>query len=323
MAKTKYRFNPDTLVYEEYKPHFWENFIKIGGYLSTIAVLSIAVGMLLFFVFDSPREKELERELERYEMKLEVINNEMDQLNQLANNLESRDKKIYRAIFEAEPIPENIRKAGYGGVNYYSDAEKFSNPELIKETQKRLDKLTKEYKVLSQSYKEITQLASKKQEMLGAIPSIQPIKNEELNRIASGYGKRIHPIYKTKRFHEGIDFTASKGASVFATGNGKVIKTEYSRRGYGNQVIIDHGYGYKTMYAHLKDFEVEQGEKVKRGQKIGSIGNTGLSTGPHLHYEVRKKGKKINPINFFHNDLDPEEYEKVVKLANRANQSLD
>lgn len=323
MAKVKYRFNPETLSYEQYKPHFWERFFRILGFLSTSAVFSGALVMLLFYVFESPREKELKREVQQYEMKLEMINQKMDRLNRLANNLESRDEKIYRTIFEAEPIPDNIRRAGYGGVDYYENADKFSNPKLIKRTQKRLDKLTKEYQVLSKSYKEITKLASKKQELLAAVPSIQPVKNEGLTRIASGYGKRIHPIYKTTKFHDGIDFTASRGTSVFATGDGKVVKTEYSRRGYGNQITIDHGYGYKTMYAHLKDFSVKEGEEVKRGQKIGSIGNSGLSTGPHLHYEVRKSGKKINPINFFHNDLEPKEYEKVVQLANRANQSLD
>lgn len=323
MPKTKYYFDPHRLTYQPYKPNFWERLLQFSGILSLSLLLSIFIIVLLFSYYDSPKENKLERKVETYKTRFEVMNKRLDRIKKVVDNLETRDEKIYRVIFEAEPLPENVRNAGYGGIDYQKGLKGLSNSEIISKTSSKFNKLSKKLYVLSKSYDEITKLASKKKDMLASIPSIQPIPNDDLDRVASGYGQRIHPIYKTTRFHEGIDFTAPYGTPIYATGKGEVVKKEYSKKGYGNQLVINHGYDYKTEYAHLKKFKVKRGETVERGELIGTVGNSGLSTGPHLHYEVRKDNKPVNPINFFHNDLSPSDYEKMVKLANRANQSLD
>jgi len=323
MAKVKYRFNPNNLTYEKYHPHFWEKFLRIFGFLSTSILFSFIIVFILFYFFQSPKEKHLERKLEQYSMQYEMMNQQVEKLNKVVNNLERRDKNIYRVIFEAEPIPKNVRDAGFGGIERYDHLKHHNNKKVVENAANQIEVLSKELSVLNDSYNELAKLANNKKEMLNSIPAIQPVKNNDLNRIASGFGNRVHPIYKTKKFHSGLDFTASPGTKVFATGEGKVVEAEYSRRGYGNRLVIQHGYGYKTMYCHLKKFHVKEGEKIKRGELVAEVGNTGLSTGPHLHYEVIKNNKAIDPINFFHNDLTPKEYEKVLKLANQANQSLD
>ncbi len=323
MKKNKYYFDPNLLTYQPYKPNFWERLLQFSGILSLSLLLSIFIIVTLLYYYDSPKERRLKQEVQTYQTKFEMMNKRLSRLKKVVNNLETRDKKIYRVIFEAEPLPENVRDAGFGGVEYYKDLKDLSNSKIIKQTAQNFDKLEKKLFVLNQSYDEIAKLASRKKEMLASIPSIQPIPNEDLEKIASGFGHRIHPIYKTTRFHNGIDFTTPHGTPIYATGKGKVVKKQYSKTGYGNQLVISHGYGYKTEYAHLKSFKVKKGETVERGEQIATVGNSGLSTGPHLHYEVRKDGKAVNPINFFHNDLSPKEYEKIVKLANRGNQSLD
>lgn len=324
MARTpKYHFDPYTLTYRHYRPNLGEKILRIGGILSLALLMSIGIFMGMSYYVDTPEETRLKQEVEEYRRKFQAMQERLDQLNRTMSSLERRDKQIYRSIFEADPLSSAVRNAGYGGVERSADLKGFQYAELVESTRSQLNELSKELYVLTKSYEEITKLASEKQQLLKAIPSIQPIKNKELTRIASGYGKRIHPIYKTTQFHEGLDFTTDIGAPVYATGKGEVVRKDYSKRGYGNQLVIDHGYGYKTRYAHLNEFKAEEGETVKRGEMIATIGNTGLSTGPHLHYEVRKDGKPVNPISFFHNELSPKEYQKVVKLANQANQSLD
>ncbi|PSR06326.1 MAG: peptidase M23, partial [Bacteroidetes bacterium SW_10_40_5] len=282
MAKVKYRFNPNNLTYEKYHPHFWEKFLRIFGFLSTSILFSFIIVFILFYFFQSPKEKHLERKLEQYSMQYEMMN--------------------------PEPIPKNVRDAGFGGIERYDHLKHHNNKKVVENAANQIEVLSKELSVLNDSYNELAKLANNKKEMLNSIPAIQPVKNNDLNKIASGFGNRVHPIYKTKKFHSGLDFTASPGTKVFATGEGKVVEAEYSRRGYGNRLVIQHGYGYKTMYCHLKKFHVEEGEKIKRGELVAEVGNTGLSTGPHLHYEVIKNSKAIDPINFFHNDLTPKEY---------------
>jgi murein DD-endopeptidase MepM/ murein hydrolase activator NlpD len=319
----KYHFDPYTLTYRHYRPNLGEKVLRIGGILSLALLMSIGIFMAMSYYVDTPEETRLKQEVEEYRRKFQAMQERLDRLNRTMSSLERRDKQIYRSIFEADPLSSAVRNAGYGGVERSAELEGFQYAELVESTRSQLNELSKELYVLTKSYEEITKLASKKQQLLKAIPSIQPIKNKKLTRIASGYGKRIHPIYKTTQFHEGLDFTTNIGAPVYATGKGEVVRKDYSKRGYGNQLVIDHGYGYKTRYAHLNEFKAKEGETVKRGEMIATIGNTGLSTGPHLHYEVRKDGKPVNPINFFHNELSPREYQKVVKLANQANQSLD
>ncbi|NOX86584.1 MAG: M23 family metallopeptidase [Chlorobi bacterium] len=323
MAKTRYTFNTKTLAYEEHKPTTGQRILKVFLYLVSVLAFSILLIIGAYSFFSSPKERVLERELAQYRLQTQIMNQRLDQMQSLLDELADRDDNIYRVIFEAEPIPKSIRQAGYGGVDRYADLEGYNNSELLIETAKKLDKIASEIYVQSKSFDEVFEMAKNKEKMLASIPAIQPVSNKDLKRLSSFYGYRIDPIYKIKKFHRGVDFSAPQGTPVYATGEGKVIKAKHSRRGYGNQIEIDHGYGYITFYAHLKSFNVKKGEKVKRGQIIGYIGNTGKSTAPHLHYEVRKNNHVVNPIYYFFNDLTPEEYEKLLDLSKLPNQSLD
>ena len=227
------------------------------------------------------------------QLQYELVNRELDNLDKVLDYLQQTDDNIYRTIFEAEPIPASLRTGGIGGVNRYADLEGFSNSDLIIETAKRLDKIRKKAVVQSRSFDDLIVLAKEKENMLRCIPAIQPISNRDLTRTASGWGLRIHPIYKIIRFHNGIDFTAPTGTEIYATGDGKVVEVKSMRRDYGNHIILDHGYGYTTIYAHLDGFNVKRGQVVKRGDIIGYVGSTGLSTAPHLHYEVLLNNRKI------------------------------
>jgi murein DD-endopeptidase MepM/ murein hydrolase activator NlpD len=238
-------------------------------------------------------------------------------------NIESRDNNIYRAVLNADPIPQSMRQAGFGGADRYNDLQGFSNSELMTETAKKMDVLIREIYVQSRSYDEIEKLAKSKTLMLAAIPAIQPIDNKSLKCIVSGFGWRIHPIYKTERFHTGIDFAASEGTPIYATGDGVVEKADNLEEGYGNHVVINHGFGYETLYGHMSKMAVTVGQKVKRGQIIGYVGCTGLCSGDHVHYEVIKNGEKVNPVDYFYNDLSPSEYKDIVNAASQPAQSLD
>lgn len=323
MAKTKYRFNPETLQYDRIEHSIKQKIFRFFiFFFASIFVAGIYLAVFSSF-FDSPKEIKLKREISEMRTQYELVNKQLDQVNAVLTDLQERDDNLYRTIFEAEPIPGTIRKAGYGGVNKYSDLEGFDNSDIIIKTAKKLDIITREAYVQSKSYDELIKLASNKEKMLSCVPAIQPISNKDLRRIASGWGWRIHPIYKIPKFHYGIDFTAPKGTPVYATGDGVIKKIVRSRRGYGNEILINHGFGYVSVYAHLSRFNVKKRQYVKRGDVIGFVGNTGLSTGPHLHYGIMLRGKYVNPINYFFNDLTADEYEKMVELANNAGQSLD
>jgi murein DD-endopeptidase MepM/ murein hydrolase activator NlpD len=238
-------------------------------------------------------------------------------------DLQERDDNIYRVIFEAEPISTDIRKAGYGGVNKYKALENYDYSGLMIETTKKLDRLAKQMYVQSKSYDELLKEVQNKNKLLASIPAIQPIANKRLRAMASGFGYRIHPIYKTSKLHTGMDFSAPVGTPIYATGDGVVVTADAEGRGYGNHVVINHGYGYRTLYGHMSRIKARRGQTVKRGEVIGYVGNTGTSTAPHLHYEVLKNNKPINPINFYYNDLSPQEYELMLEMSSRANQSFD
>ncbi|MFH0999239.1 MAG: M23 family metallopeptidase, partial [Bacteroidota bacterium] len=249
---------------------------------------------------------------------LDILNDRMNRLEKVAMDMQERDDNIYRVIFEAEPVSADIREAGMGGADRYSKLKGFKNSDLIVSTVKKMDELTNKLYVQSKSYDEVFEMAKNKDEMMACIPAIQPISDKYKRRISAFYGYRIHPIYKTKIFHEGIDFSAPVGTDVYASGDGVVVEASRSNYGYGNIIEIDHGYSYTTVYAHLNGFKVREGERVKRGQTIGSVGNSGLSTGPHLHYEVRKSGNRVNPIYFFFNDLNPDDYDEIINVANQS-----
>ncbi len=323
MGRAKYQFDKRTLTYRKVTLSVKQILLRALVYFASAAVFSAIVLVFFTSFFDSPKEKQLRREIDQLELQYKVLNDRMHQVDQVMAELQEKDDNIYRVIFEAEPIPKSIRDAGFGGVNRYRHLEGFGNAELVVETSQHLDELVKKLVVQSRSFDEVIALAKNKTQMLASIPAIQPVANDKLTRVASGFNYRIHPIYKIKHFHTGIDFAAPRGTDIFATGDGVVKVVDRESRGYGFHVVIDHGFGYETLYGHMSKFNVRPGQKVKRGDVIGYVGSTGTSTAPHLHYEVIKNGEKINPINFFFNDLTPEEYDKVIEISSQSNQSFD
>ncbi len=323
MGKPKYKFNPESLSYDKIRLGFRDYFLRFLAYFLGSLLIAVLYALIFFNFFDSPKEKALKREIEQLTIQYDLMNREMDNIEKILSHLKETDDNLYRTIFEAEPIPVTIREGGIGGINRYKELENYSNAALIIETAQRLDRIKKKIVVQAKSFDELVKLAREKEEMLASIPAIMPISNKDLKRTASGWGLRIHPIYKIVLFHYGIDFTAPIGTEVYATGNGVVEEIISSRRGYGNHLIINHGYGYKTLYGHLDRFNVRKGQKINRGDVIAFVGNTGLSVAPHLHYEVELNGTKVDPANYFFNDLTPEEYEKIVEIASRNGQSFD
>ena len=323
MAKVKYYYDTKTLSYKRIELSGLNKLKRMFYLLMGSAFLGLVMVLVFFQFFDSPKEKTLNREIAQLTTQYDLVQDKLSQVELVLDDIQKRDDNIYRVIFEADPIPSSIRKAGYGGVNRYQELNGFKNTELVVETSKKLDQITKQLYIQSKSFDDIIELAKNKADMLAAIPAIQPVSNKDLSRMASGWGYRIHPIYKTRKLHTGMDFSAKSGTPIYATGDGKIHKVRRSRRGYGNHVVIDHGYGYKTLYAHMKKYIVKKGQKVKRGDVIGYVGSTGTSVAPHLHYEVHKDGRKINPVNFYYNDLNPEEYEKMLEISSQNNQSFD
>ncbi len=325
MTKVKYYYDPDTLSYRKIEP---KKSKKIRNILLFAAgsVLSGFLGLFLLLninVLNTPKELSLQREVKNYELQFEILNRKMRQMDEVLANIEERDNNIYRIYFEANPIPEEQRRAGFGGVNRYKSLEGFNNSEMIIETTRRMEIIQKQMVIQSKSLDEITKLAAEKEKLLASIPAIQPVNNEELTRMASGFGWRSDPFTKARKMHWGMDFTAPRGTPVYATGDGKITRADNNASGYGKHIRLEHGYGYMTIYAHLSRYNVKVGQKVKRGDLIGFVGSTGRSEAPHLHYEVWKDGEKINPINFYYGSLTAEEFENMLKYANQENQSLD
>jgi murein DD-endopeptidase MepM/ murein hydrolase activator NlpD len=323
MAKEKYRFNKTTLNYELIEYSLKDKLKRALYWLSyTAIVVFIALAIYPYFV-DSPKERELKRNISDLGGHIGRLDKHVDFLENRLIELEDRDDNIYRTVFEAEPIPKSIRKAGYGGSDFRSNIDGFSYDNEVRNLQLRVDQLTKKLAIQSKSLDEVQGFAKNKLKMMASIPGIQPISNKDLTRLASGFGMRLHPIHKIRKMHSGLDFSAPTGSEIYATGDGVVEKVKYRRNGYGKHVVVNHGYGYKTLYAHMSKYIVRRGQKVKRGQILGYVGNTGSSTAPHLHYEVIKDKRKINPISYFYNDLTPEEYEKMIQISSTRNQSFD
>jgi len=323
MPKTKYKFNHETLSFDRIKLGIRQTFLRLFGYFVASLFLAGIYGFIFAFVFDSPQEKLLKREIEQLTLQYELMNREMENVEKVLGHLQETDDNLYRTIFETEPVASSFREGGIGGVNRYGDLEGFSNSELVIQTAMRLDKIRKKIYVQSESFDELIAFASEKEEMLGSIPAIQPLSNEDLKRTASGFGYRIHPIYKISKFHSGMDFTAPTGTEVYSTGNGVISTVKSARRELGNHIIIDHGFGYQTVYAHLDKFNVRVGQKVKRGDVIGYVGSTGLSTAPHLHYEVLVNGRQVDPAMYYFNDLTPEEYDRMLEISSKSGQTFD
>lgn len=323
MAKSKFKYNPESLSFDKIRLSFGDKLLRFFSYFLASILLAILYGVLFTTLFDSPKEKALVRENKQLSFQYEVMNIKLSQVEKVLEELQERDDNIYRTIFEAEPIPASIRNAGMGGINRYTELEGYENSEIVIETAKRLDKIFKKVYVQTTSYDEVIELALNKEKFIASLPAIQPISNKDLKRTASGWGFRIHPIYKIRKFHEGIDFTAPTGTEIYATGDGTVVATRRSRTGYGNEIRVDHGYGYVTRYGHMSAFNVVKGQQVKRGDVIGFVGSTGTSTAPHLHYEVHQNGKKVNPVNYFFDDLTAEEYDRMIEISMNSGQSFD
>jgi murein DD-endopeptidase MepM/ murein hydrolase activator NlpD len=320
--KAKYHYNTHTLKYEKIEVTWKQRLLKLFGQGAAILTLTGILFMAAYYLIDSPKEKQLKREIYAMKFEYELLNEKLDNFQKILHGLQDRDDNIYRVIFEAEPIPSSVREAGTGGSNKYDHLDYYENSDLITSTYRRLDKMSKQLYIQSKSYDDINQMIKNKEDMLASIPAIQPVSNTNLHRIASGFGYRVHPIYKTVRMHTGMDFTAPPGTEIYCTGNGKVKEVDHGS-GYGRNVVVDHGFGYETIYAHMKEIKVKKGQKVKRGDVLGTVGSSGLSTAPHLHYEVVKNGRKVDPINYFYQDLTPVEYDMVIELASRHNQSFD
>ena len=322
IKKEKYFYNPNTLQYEKIKKSFSQILLRISGFIVTAMFFAIIIIMLAFTFVDSPKTKRLERELKQMEINYTILQERIDIASKVLGELEERDDNLYRQIFEAEPVSKELRNMGYGGSERFAELNQLSKGELVKSAYKNIEKLERKLYVQSKSFDEIAKMAQGKEQMLASIPAITPVKKTS-TWVASGFGFRIDPIYKTKKFHYGMDFSGQTGVEIFATGNAKVVKIRKSRRGYGNQVTLDHGFGYVTSYSHLSKILVYRGQTVKRGEIIGLMGSTGKSTAPHLHYEVIKDGRKVNPIYFFYSDLSAEEYDDLIKLVDSNQQSFD
>lgn len=326
MAKRNYRFNPETLSYERIGLNFKRILARFLTYLSSSLAFAFLISFIILTYFETPKMKSLKSENQRLLTQYELMEKDLETIEKVMTEIQQRDDNIYRVIFESEPIPSTIRKAGFGGANKFANLENLDNAELVIRTATKLDILAKEVLVQSKSYNEVMELALNKEKLLASIPAIQPVSNKDLKRTASGWGYRIHPIYKIRKFHEGMDFTAPTGTEVYATGDGKVSVAKGNKRskiGFGLEIKIDHGFGYETLYGHLDGFKVKEGQTVKRGDLIGYVGNTGGSTAPHLHYEIHKNGKPVNPEYYYFKDLTPQEYEKMVAISSNMGQSFD
>ncbi|MGF1554630.1 M23 family metallopeptidase [Paucihalobacter sp.] len=323
MSKVKYYYDHETLSYRKIQRKKRTTVKYVALFMLASALFAFLMIFIASQFIESPREREISRELSNMRLQYKLLNKRLDEAYAALENVEERDNSIYRLYFEANPIPLEQRRAGFGGINRYKKYEGYDNSKLIVESNKRLDVLEKAIVVQSKSLDEVAVLAENKEKFLAAIPAIQPVSNEDLTRMASGYGFRTDPFTKARKFHYGMDFTAPRGTPIYATGDGIIERADNSATGYGKHIRIDHGYGYVSLYAHLYNYNVRVNQRVKRGDLIGYVGSTGRSEAPHLHYEIFKDGERINPINFYYGNLSPEEFDELLKRASLENQSLD
>lgn len=324
MSKVKYYYDSDTLSYRKVERKKGRTI----GFVLLFITASVLMGLILLITvfnsgIDTPKERRLERENANYALQLSILQSEMDLASKVLENVQQRDNEIYRVLLDANPIPNEVRKAGFGGVNRYENLQGYENSEMIMESHKRMDQITKQLDIQSKSLDEIARLSTDKEKLLAAIPAIQPVSNEDLTRMASGFGYRTDPFTKARKLHKGMDFTAPRGTPIYATGDGTVSRADARASGYGKHIRITHGYGYESLYAHLSKYNVRKGQKVKRGDLIGYVGSTGRSEAPHLHYEIFKDKQRINPIHFYYGKLSPAEFDELLKQSLQENQSLD
>jgi murein DD-endopeptidase MepM/ murein hydrolase activator NlpD len=323
MKKVKYFYNANTLRYEKLVVPLRVKLLRVLGFLAAAIVTALIIVAIAFQFLDSPKERILRMQYDRSQQDINLINGRVRELEQKLSQLEKRDNEVYRTIFEASPIPDSARQKELEMENEARLIASMDQSTLVKSIIATLNKVSARMTFQEKSYSEIEGMIRNKEKLLAATPAIQPVANRDLKRIASGFGRRIDPVYKTVKFHAGLDFSAPQGTPVYATADGRVKTSGNLGNGFGNHVVINHGYGYETLYGHLVRLKARVGQVVKRGEVIGWVGNTGKSTGPHLHYEVHKGGRPIDPIYFFYNDLSPDQYQQILKLAASSNQSFD
>ena len=322
MRKVYYIYNPKTRTYDRVYPTVRQRMMNFLRQLFVGMGLGAASFIVLIWIFGSPSEKELRIENSKLVAQYNVLSKRLDEALGVMKDIQQRDDNLYRVVLQADPIADAVRAAGYGGTNRYEELMDMANADLVVNTTQKMDFLDRQLYIQSQSFDEVVNLFKQNDEMLKCIPAIQPVSNKDLKKTASGYGMRIDPIYKTSKFHEGMDFSASTGTPIYATGNGTVTKAGW-QSGYGRVVVINHGYGYETLYAHMNKIDVRKGQKVVRGEVIGEVGNTGKSTGPHLHYEVHVKGRVVNPVNYYFMDLSADDYDRLIQMAEYHGNVLD
>jgi murein DD-endopeptidase MepM/ murein hydrolase activator NlpD len=324
MARIKYYYDTETCKYERIRTKKSDVILNGLGIVSLTVIMAVGLLFLYSSYFESPKELILKNEVKELEFYYDKANKDIENLTAILDAIEHRDDNIYRVVLGAEPIDKSVRDAGVGGADRYADIRdgRIGHKDLVIGLFEKVDRLRRKLYIESKSQDEVVQLAVNKEKLFAAIPAIQPVSNKQLIALASGFGFRVHPVYKVKKMHSGIDFAAEIGTPIYATADGKVIKVDVKFSGYGKMVEIDHGFGYHTRYAHMHGFAIREGQNVKRGDLIGYVGNTGLSTAPHLHYEVIINGAQVNPVHYFFNDLTPAEYEKILELASTENQSL-
>lgn len=323
MKKIKYYYNTNTLRYEKLETPLRVKLLRIFGFVAAALVTAGLISYVAFQFIGSPKEKQLELQNKAMREDYKDIEDTLASVLRQMKELENRDNSVYRAIFEATPIPDSARAKELEDKQEIAKVQRIKDHQLAASINATLDNLKSRIAAQRKSYEEVEQLVKNKEQLLARTPAIQPVSNKDLNRIASGFGYRIDPVYKTTKMHEGLDFAAPQGTPIYATADGTITTAGSTGNGYGNHVIINHGYGYETLYGHMVRVKVKNGEPVKRGQVIGWVGSTGKSTGPHLHYEVHKNGTKIDPIYFFYNDLSPEQFDLILKKAAASNQSFD
>lgn len=323
MRKIKYFYNTHTLRFEKLITPFRVKLLRIFGFIAASIFTAFIIVVIAFEYIDSPKEKLMRAENEDLRQDYGVLNARLTELQKQMQELQTRDNEVYRAIFEAEPVPDSARIEEMEKTKELQYVRTLGESQLTKILTSQLNVLSARLAYQAKSYEDIGQMLQNKEKLLAGIPAIQPVANKDLRRVASGFGYRIDPVYKVTKFHAGLDFTAPQGTPIYATADGRVKTSGSSSGGYGNHVVINHGYGYETLYGHMVRVKVRTGQNVKRGEVIGWVGNTGKSTGPHCHYEVHKNGNPVDPIFYFYNDLTPEQFDRLLKLAAAGNQSLD
>jgi murein DD-endopeptidase MepM/ murein hydrolase activator NlpD len=323
MSYTRYKLDPKTLTFEKQEVHLGNKMRKAIYYGTVTIILAVVLSSFIIRNYETPRMKNLKKENRELRTQYVNLDEKLQTIEEVLVQIQKRDDNLYRVMLNSEPIPSSVRKAGSGGASKYSEFESFRDAESIIGTARKVDLLSKQAYIQAKSYEEVYGMALNREKELASTPAIIPISNHDLNSTSSGWGMRVHPIYKVPRFHYGIDFVAPTGTPVYATADGVVTTVKTLSDGHGRHIIIDHELGIETLYAHLSRFNVSEGQKIKRGQLVGYVGNTGTSTAPHLHYEVHRNGKAVNPINYFFKDITPEEYDQILAISSNIKQSLD